>query len=99
MSQTVNNPYFILKDVSVYSEIPLKTRIQVLLQRIGRSQNWLADEVGVSRGTMSKIVNGGWIPSSQIKLRMSQLLEVDSLVLFGNQKYWSEWREKIGYEI
>ena len=97
MENTTSKDFSSIKDVSVYSEIPLKERVQILLLRKGLSQNQLADEVGCGRGTMSKIVNNDWIPTSQIKIKMAKILECDSLVLFGGNGYWNEWRDKIGY--
>jgi transcriptional regulator with XRE-family HTH domain len=89
--------FFIPNGNSVHLGIPLKDRVKVLLNRKGMSQNKLADEVGVSIGTMSKIVNGDWIPTSQVMTRMGQILECDSVVLFGDTEYWKVWRAKMLY--
>lgn len=97
MENTIPKNFSSIKDVSVHAEIPLKKRVQILLLRKGLSQNQLADEVGCGRGTMSKIVNNDWIPTSRIKIRMAKILECDSLVLFGGNGYWKEYREKVGY--
>ncbi|GEM_PF-4412230 len=97
-SKHLIKPFFITKDVSVHSEISLKDRVRVLLLRRGISQNKLADEIGIAIGTMSKIVNGEWIPTSLIKIRMAKALDCDSLVLFGAKDYFREWRTNIGYE-
>ena len=61
--------------------------------RQGMSQNKLADLVGINKGTMSKIVNGDWSPTSYVKIRMSKILEIDSLVLFGDSKYFQDYEE------
>jgi len=82
---------------SVRLETPIKDRFKVLLNRIGRSQNWLASEIGISNGTMSKIANGGWFPSSKIMIRICEILECDSSALFGDSKYWKEHSSKIRY--
>lgn len=97
MSNTTKKDFSSLKDIAVHKEISLKQRVQILLFRKGMSQNQLADEVGISTQTISKIVRGDWIPTSRIKLLMAKILECDSLVLFGGNGYWIEWREKIGY--
>jgi DNA-binding XRE family transcriptional regulator len=95
-----NNPqhdFFLTKDISVHSDIPLRDRIRVMLLRKGMSQNQLADKVGVAIGTMSKIVNGDWAPTSQVKIRISEILECDSLVLFGAKEYWADYSKKMIY--
>lgn len=95
--ETKNKDFFKLKDVSVCRELALRQRVRILLLRLGISQSKLADRIGITRQTLNRIVNGDWRPTSQIKIRMAQELEVDSLVLFGATEYWEEWREKIGY--
>ena len=90
-------PFFITKDISVHKEITLKDRFGVLLLRKGMSQNQLANEIGITAQTLSNIINGNWSPTSQIKIKIAQVLEVDSLVIFGAKEYWFEWRDKIGY--
>lgn len=101
-TETVNSkskPFFITKDVSVHSEITLKDRARVLLLRKGISQNKLADEIGIGIGTMSKIVNEEWKPTSMIMIRIAHVLECDSLVLFGPKEYWYEWLLSVGYKV
>lgn len=89
--------FFLTKDISVHKEITLRDRFRVLLLRKGLSQSKLADEIGITAQTLSNIINGLWTPTSQIKIRLSQALDVDSLVLFGATDYWFEWRTKLGY--
>lgn len=47
------------------------------LQALGRSQNWLAREVGVSPGYVSILVHGGRSPSRRIRRRMQTALGVN----------------------
>lgn len=89
--------FFNRQYVSSRLDIPLKDRIRVLLERLGRSQNWLADQVEVSKGSMSKFVNEEWQPSSKIMVRIAEILECDSVVLFGSSDYWREFSSKIKY--
>ena len=46
------------------------------LALLGRSQNWLAKEIGVSPGYVSMLVNSGRSPSGRIRRRMLKALEV-----------------------
>ena len=46
------------------------------LDRLGRSQNWLARQTGVSPGYLSKLVNGRRSPSGRIRRRMQKALGV-----------------------
>ncbi len=47
------------------------------LALLNRSQNWLAREIGVSPGYVSKLVNEGRVPSGCIRLRMLKALGVN----------------------
>ena len=47
------------------------------LAALNRSQSWLAREIGVSPGYVSKLVNGGTAPSGRIRERMQKALGVD----------------------
>ena len=44
---------------------------------LNRSQNWLAREIGVSPGYVSKLVNEGRAPSGRIRERMQKALGVN----------------------
>ncbi|PIN94963.1 hypothetical protein COU53_01475 [Candidatus Pacearchaeota archaeon CG10_big_fil_rev_8_21_14_0_10_30_48] len=37
------------------------------------------------------------MPTSQIKIRMAEILDCDSLVLFGDSGYWKDYAQKINY--
>ena len=69
-------------------QIPMKRRerIIVLLKRqalwarldiLGRSQNWLGRETGISRGYLSTLINKGRAPSGRIRRRMQEVLGVE----------------------
>ena len=56
----------------------LKTRaLWDRLEMLGRSQNWLAREVGISRGYLSTLVNEGRAPSGRIRRRMQRIMGVE----------------------
>ena len=44
------------------------------LDLLGRSQNWLAQEVGISKSYLSTLINQGRAPSGRIRRRMQQVL-------------------------
>ena len=79
-------------------EDTMKERVRVLLRRVGRSQNWLAEQCNISHGCMSQIINEKWKPSSNIMVRMGECLDCDSVVLFGSCEYWKNWNDKIVYD-
>ncbi len=56
-------------------EFILKVRIQ--LAKYGKSQNWLADTIGISRPYMSDIMNGRRKPDKQIKPIEAALAELE----------------------
>ena len=47
------------------------------LALLGRNQNWLAGEMGVTPSYVSKLVNGSRAPSKRIRLRMLKVLGVN----------------------
>ena len=56
----------------------LKTRaLWDRLELLGRSQNWLARETGISRGYLSTLVNEGRAPSGRIRRRMQTVLGIE----------------------
>ena len=60
------------------SAVRLDTRaLWARLTLLNRSQNWLASEIGISSGYMSKLVNKGRAPSGRIRQRMLQALGVE----------------------
>ena len=58
----------------------IRLRSQALwdrLARLQRSQNWLADQLGISRSYLSKLVNQGRAPSGRMRRRMQRVLGVE----------------------
>ena len=49
------------------------------LALLNRSQNWLAQEIGVSPGYVSMLVNGGRSPSEGIQRRMLKALGLNQI--------------------
>ena len=47
------------------------------LARLQRSQNWLADELGISRSHLSMLVNHGRVPSGKLRNKMQRFLGVE----------------------
>ena len=47
------------------------------LALLNRSQNWLAQEIGISSGYMSKLVTAGRAPSGRIRHRMLMALGIE----------------------
>ena len=85
--------FFIADAVGDSLHIPVRDRVRVLLLKNGISQNQLADKIGINKGTMSNIVNEDWRPTHYVKISMAEILGCDSLVIFGDTKYWEEWTE------
>lgn len=58
----------------------VRLRSQALWDRLAllhRSQNWLADELGISRSHLSRLVNGDRATSGGLRRRMQRVLEVE----------------------
>ena len=57
------------------------------LALLGRSQNWLARETGISPGYLSMLVNNRRAPSGRVRRRMQQVLGVEDFhALFSAQR-------------
>ena len=95
MDNSTDQNFFLHEGVSPMWKITLKQRVQFLLASKGLTQNNLADLIGVNHGTLSKIMNGDWSPTAKIKLLMARELQVDSLVLFGDQEYFLDYQKSI----
>ena len=71
--------------------VRLKTRaLWNRLDLLSRSQNWLAQEMGVSRGCLSKLVNEERVPFGRIRWRMQGALGVrdfQELFALGHESY------------
>ena len=63
------------------------------LALLNRSQNWLAQEIGISSGYMSKLVTAGRAPSGRIRRRMLMALGIEE---FGELFRLDEEEEKDG---
>ena len=94
-----DKPFFIADGNSVRLDIPLKDRIKVLLLRKALSQNELAKEVEVSIGTISKIVNEDWIPTSKVMTKIAEVLECDSVNLFGDTQLQKNYIQEVVHHI
>ena len=58
----------------------VRLRPQALWDRLAllhRSQNWLADELGISRSHLSRLVNRERAPSGKLRRRMQEVLGVE----------------------
>lgn len=91
------NKFFVIEAVSDSWKpmLKLKDKVRFLLLSKGMSQNNLADEIGINKGTLSKILNRDWVPSSRIKILIAQKLGVDSLVIFGDEGYFLDYQRSI----
>ena len=58
----------------------VRLRPQALWDRLAllhHSQNWLADQLGISRSHLSRLVNGERATSGGLRRRMQRVLEVE----------------------
>ena len=58
----------------------VRLKSQALWERLAllhRSQNWLADELGISRSHLSRLVNRQRAPSGKLRRRMQRVLGVE----------------------
>lgn len=60
---------------------PLGTMIAKRLKKMGKQQIWLAQELGVSKEFIWKIINGRYIPSLAMLQRIAEPLNLDPVDL------------------
>lgn len=67
-----------LRVTSINSKrIPIGERIQLRLDEIGQTASWLADRVGVSRSTITRIIKGERNPTPETLQEIAPVLGVD----------------------
>lgn len=97
LDNSTDSTFFCREGTRFSSETPLKNRYDILLRRIGLSQNKLAEKIEVSSSTMSYFANGIWIPSSETMIKICKILEVPTHVLYGDSPFWNRWHDSIIY--
>ena len=68
----------------------IRLRSQALfdcLARMKRTQNWLADQLGISRSHLSMLVNQNRAPSGRLRIRMQRFLGVEDF----NELFYFEY--------
>ena len=98
MGKVTNKPLTSTEAVRLSSDVSRKDRFKILMLRQGINQNDIANFVGISKATMSEIVNEKWYPSTRLMIKIADYLETDSVAIFGDDECWSQWNEKIIYE-
>lgn len=89
MEQVLDNPIqtpiiTVNKEIEVYSSLPshVKHTFKVLLSAKGWDQSKLGQEVGVSKGYISQIVNSKRELITEQKIKIAKCLGVDSRVIW-----------------
>ena len=74
MNKDTPSKFKLNEGVSRMWRITLKQRVQFLSASRGWTQNYLADLIGITHGTLSKILSKDWLPTAKIKLLMAKHL-------------------------
>ncbi len=64
--------------------IPIRERIQARLDELNENASWLAEKVGVSRSTVTRILNGERNPTPETLHEMAPVLGVEIAQLVAN---------------
>lgn len=56
---------------------PLKTQVRIVLAMKGKTQAWLAEQLDINEGQLSRILNGRDEPKKQIE-KIQKFLEEDN---------------------
>lgn len=54
----------------------IKSRLKVILAERGLKSGWLADEVGISKSTMSFLINNKSLPTLEVAYKIGEALEM-----------------------
>jgi len=60
----------------------VKNRLKDILDERGLKQNWLAEQVGITKQTMSNLVKNRYTTSIDIAFKISRVLNVDFKDIF-----------------
>ena len=60
----------------------VKNRLKEILDERGIKQTWLAEQVGVTRQTMSNLIKNRYTTSMEIAFKISKVLGVDLIDIF-----------------
>jgi DNA-binding XRE family transcriptional regulator len=57
--------------------MPVKNRLKEILDEKGIKQVWLAEKIGVTRGTISNIINNRYATTIELGFKIAEILNVD----------------------
>jgi len=60
----------------------VKNRLKEIIDNKGLKQNWLAEQVGVTKQTMSNLINNRYTTSIDIAFKISRALDMDFKDIF-----------------
>ena len=64
----------------------IKNNLKQIITNRGIKQNWLADQVGITKQTMSSLINNRYSTSIDIALKLSEILNIDIKDIFYNDE-------------
>lgn len=64
----------------------VKNRLKEILDERGIKQNWLAEKVGVTRGTIGNIVNNRYSPTIDLAFKIAEILDLNVNDIFYREK-------------
>jgi len=73
----------------------LAYRFKIIYQIFKLNDNILASKVGIDGSTMCRYRNGIFIPSSEMKLKIAQLIGVDSSIIWGDSLFFEKWKNSL----
>ncbi|XEC97004.1 helix-turn-helix transcriptional regulator [Paenibacillus tarimensis] len=69
--------------------VPVRCRVPELTRKIGKTQQWVANQIGMSKQQLSDYVNLRYIPNIVILMKLAKLFGVHIEDLY----VW-DWREE-----
>ena len=65
----------------------VKNRLKEILDERGIKQNWLAEQVGITKQTMSNLIKNRFTTSMDIAFRIAKVLNMELTDIFYDEEY------------
>ena len=63
-------------------KLTVKNRLKVILDERGIKQNWLAEQVGITKQTMSNLIKNRYTTSMDIAFKIAKVLSMEITDIF-----------------
>ena len=90
-------------DLKKYFHTPdysLNQKFLIIYKIFNLSDSKVAEKIGIDKSSMNRYRRGVWIPSTDLKIKIAQILTefagrlIDSSIIWGDSVYFEKWRNE-----